>query len=428
MPLRSSGCLLLLLQALSPLVAGSKSSLDVSGQRIAVLYVGLPCRFHSFKHLPNLWHNQETLLLRPLRQHYSTVDVYGFFNEHKVVDGVNYGLKNHMQKNYEPPSAPAWSESQLTKWQQLVFSDTDEELFEEGMTSGEMGDRRRFVALRRFTTTQVNSTLKCAYDRVLVLRPDLWFRQPWSAWNISERVDLHVSHWECDGRLACLESPRKDGRVSDAFFYMSARFVEGLVNQPMQLRPKLERFRLPFNVRNPLYRKVRLMPFRVLAEVLPADARLLAPLYSVGKKCCYATTGGEGGSFGDSNSFAPQPQRRFGGTRRGGRVLRRRVAHRRRSPRPGDRYEEFGVSGARPPEGPGADLQPGRAAPRPAEAAPGVLRGCSGGLIFSVNSYIAPTTLSPLSATRLMAAEADERRIMCFPRRSWAMVRPVAPP
>ena len=257
MPLRSSGCLLLLLLALSPLVAGSKSSLDVSGQRIAVLYVGLPCRFHSFKHLPNLWHNQETLLLRPLRQHYSTVDVYGFFNEHKVVDGVNYGLKNHMQKNYEPPSRTCMEQiPQLTKWQQLVFSDTDEELFEEGMTSGEMGDRRRFVALRRFTTTQVNSTLKCAYDRVLVLRPDLWFRQPWSAWNISERVDLHVSHWECDGA-----------------------------------------------------------------------------------------------------------------------VLRRRVAHRRRSPRPrrplrGVRRQRRG----RPPEGPGAaDLQPGaRCFPRPAEAAPGV--------------------------------------------------------
>ena len=351
MPLRSSGCLLLLLQALSPLVAGSKSSLDVSGQRIAVLYVGLPCRFHSFKHLPNLWHNQETLLLRPLRQHYSTVDVYGFFNEHKVVDGVNYGLKNHMQKNYEPPSRTCMEQiPQLTKWQQLVFSDTDEELFEEGMTSGEMGDRRRFVALRRFTTTQVNSTLKCAYDRVLVLRPDLWFRQPWSAWNISERVDLHVSHWECDGRLACLESPRKDGRVSDAFFYMSARFVEGLVTQPMQLRPKLERFRLPFNVRNPLYRKVRLMPFRVLALpkcCLQTRTIYWHPLYSVGKKCCYATTGGEGGSFGDSNSFAPQPQRRFGGdsSRRpqcfGVEWLTDGGAH-----APGDRYEEFGVNGA----------------------------------------------------------------------------------
>ena len=282
MPPRRSSSGLLLIQALSVLFV-TTSSTDLDGRRISVIYVGLPCRHHSGKYLPELWDNHNSMVLGPLRQIYNTVDLYGFFNSMVKVDGISYGIS---VPSFEPNIRCMEKIASLTDWRELLFSDSEQGL--DVRSSGAMGDSRRSLALKRFAVD--NATLVSRYDRIFVLRPDLWFRQALPEWGLSELDDLQVSHWECDSRFTCLENPRTSGMTSDAFFVMSARFVEGLVRSRPEAQPKLlARLYLPLDRRGP-HKNLLSMRWRVLSLpkcCIQTRTIFWHPLYSVGKKCCY---------------------------------------------------------------------------------------------------------------------------------------------
>ena len=83
----------------------------------------------------------------------------------------------------------------LTAWRELVLDDA----MAAGLKSGEaVGNRRRYQAVARFLGDA--QTLR-NYDSVIVLRPDIWFRQPISAWNVSWTHDINVAHLECPAKL-----------------------------------------------------------------------------------------------------------------------------------------------------------------------------------------------------------------------------------
>lgn len=205
-----------------------------------MIWSGAACRPRKGL-IADVWQNNVETIVEPLRRSYD-VRLFGWFEAPPSDCDVHVHAARHcacqaairrLNFSSDPKSD---RRDPLTRWDELTFSDDLGVALPRGTALEKYAAIRRYAALRRWVWPSLDRQ-----GLILLLRPDLWFRQPVTAWGLLDgpAADVAVPHRECPG-LSCGGAAKRQFMAPEAFYALSPRAVQLLMLK--RLESALSRF------------------------------------------------------------------------------------------------------------------------------------------------------------------------------------------